>query len=239
MVVTHFGEGQEHPSGTLVDNRTYAPFHQHLLVAGSIWTSTHSQHGIYSLQNRDGLDGSGESAPGLALHQKKTPGASRRGARRLLLGDPAGVDCDKRQFGQRPRYPGVIQAGARRRSSPRSLTRPPGFPARGGHWALGLGQPNDAEERWPAGEFVNQGTGGLGMPEWVRKGRSVKNTEVVLWYVFGIHHITRPERMAGDAGGYRRVLAQAGGLLRSEPITGRLGGTGQVQTSMKRPHRAG
>ena len=53
--------------------------------------------------------------------------------------------------------------------------------------------PNDATERWPAGEFVNQGTGGLGMPEWVRQGRSVDNTDVVLWYVFGIHHITRPE----------------------------------------------
>ncbi|MEP6798533.1 MAG: hypothetical protein ABI890_10310, partial [Lapillicoccus sp.] len=24
-------------------------------------------------------------------------------------------------------------------------------------------------------------------------GRSVRDTDVVLWYVFGIHHITRPE----------------------------------------------
>ena len=26
-----------------------------------------------------------------------------------------------------------------------------------------------------------------------RANRSIDNTDVVLWYVFGIHHITRPE----------------------------------------------
>ena len=33
MVTTHFAEGQQPPYGTLVDERTYAPFHQHFLVA--------------------------------------------------------------------------------------------------------------------------------------------------------------------------------------------------------------
>ena len=33
MVTTPFAEGQPHPNGTLVDERTYAPFHQHFLVA--------------------------------------------------------------------------------------------------------------------------------------------------------------------------------------------------------------
>ena len=33
MVTTPVAEGQPHPNGTLVDERTYAPFHQHFLVA--------------------------------------------------------------------------------------------------------------------------------------------------------------------------------------------------------------
>ncbi len=33
MVTTHFAPGEQPPYGTLVDQRTYAPFHQHFLVA--------------------------------------------------------------------------------------------------------------------------------------------------------------------------------------------------------------
>jgi primary-amine oxidase len=53
--------------------------------------------------------------------------------------------------------------------------------------------PNEREERWPAGEFVNQGGGGMGLPEWTAANRNIENTDVVLWYTFGLHHITRPE----------------------------------------------
>ena len=30
-------------------------------------------------------------------------------------------------------------------------------------------------------------------PAWIAAGRSIEDTDVVLWYVFGIHHITRME----------------------------------------------
>ena len=32
-----------------------------------------------------------------------------------------------------------------------------------------------------------------GLPAWTAANRSIENTDVVLWYVFGIHHVTRPE----------------------------------------------
>ena len=35
MVTTPFAEGDEPPYGTIVDERTYAPFHQHFLVAAA------------------------------------------------------------------------------------------------------------------------------------------------------------------------------------------------------------
>ena len=53
--------------------------------------------------------------------------------------------------------------------------------------------PNRPDERWPAGEFVNQSVADTGLGEWTKADRPIENTDVVLWYVFGLHHITRPE----------------------------------------------
>jgi primary-amine oxidase len=53
--------------------------------------------------------------------------------------------------------------------------------------------PFDENERFPAGEFVNQSTGDDGLPAWAAKNRSIENTDVVLWHSFGVHHLPRPE----------------------------------------------
>ncbi len=52
---------------------------------------------------------------------------------------------------------------------------------------------NSADERWPAGDYPTQSTVDTGVSEWVKDDASLENTDVVLWYVFGIHHITRME----------------------------------------------
>jgi len=49
------------------------------------------------------------------------------------------------------------------------------------------------DERYPAGNYPNQHPGGEGLPLWTRGDRSITNTDVVVWYVFGHHHIPRPE----------------------------------------------
>ncbi len=51
----------------------------------------------------------------------------------------------------------------------------------------------DANERYPAGEFVNQSTGDDGLPAWTAKDRQIENSDVVLWHSFGVHHLPRPE----------------------------------------------
>ena len=51
----------------------------------------------------------------------------------------------------------------------------------------------DPDERYPAGEFVNQSTGDDGLPAWIAKDRSLENTDIVLWHSFGVHHVPRPE----------------------------------------------
>lgn len=53
--------------------------------------------------------------------------------------------------------------------------------------------PFAAEQRYPAGDYVNHSAGGLGLPEWTEANRPVENTDIVVWHVFGLHHAVRPE----------------------------------------------
>ncbi|WP_428483405.1 primary-amine oxidase [Rhodopila sp.] len=53
--------------------------------------------------------------------------------------------------------------------------------------------PFNADERFPAGEFVNQSNGEEGLPNWTRTDRPVDNTDIVVWHSFGLHHLPRPE----------------------------------------------
>jgi len=52
---------------------------------------------------------------------------------------------------------------------------------------------NTAEERYPAGDYPFQHEGGDGLPRWMKQDRSLENTDVVMWYVFGLNHIPRIE----------------------------------------------
>ena len=53
--------------------------------------------------------------------------------------------------------------------------------------------PFDPEERFPAGDFVNQSRGLDGLPSWTTADRPIENTDIVLWHSFGLHHLPRPE----------------------------------------------
>ena len=53
--------------------------------------------------------------------------------------------------------------------------------------------PFAADERFPAGEYPNQHAGEAGLPDWTKADRSIENTDIVLWYTLGSHHIPRPE----------------------------------------------
>lgn len=53
--------------------------------------------------------------------------------------------------------------------------------------------PYDPSQRFAAGDYPNQSPGGDGLPEWIKADRRTEDTDVVLWYSMGHHHIPRPE----------------------------------------------
>jgi primary-amine oxidase len=62
--------------------------------------------------------------------------------------------------------------------------------------------PYDAAESFPAGDYPNQHPGGAGLPAYTAADRPVENTDVVVWYVFGVHHVVRPEDWPVMPAGY-------------------------------------
>ncbi len=52
---------------------------------------------------------------------------------------------------------------------------------------------HDPRERYAAGEYPNQHAGGAGLPSYVADDAPLENTDLVVWYTFGAHHVVRPE----------------------------------------------
>ncbi|MEM9099742.1 MAG: primary-amine oxidase [Pseudomonadota bacterium] len=51
----------------------------------------------------------------------------------------------------------------------------------------------DADQRFPAGEFVNASDGSDGLPGFTAKDRALVGEDLVAWHTFGLHHVPRPE----------------------------------------------
>jgi primary-amine oxidase len=193
MVTTHFAEARQPPYGALVDERTYAPFHQHFLVA-RLDLDVDGEANTVHVTESEALPMGPDNPDGLALVQRSTP----------LRTEQEGIqDYD---WSTQRAWKVVNESATNSLGTPVGYKLVPGgcFPAMMdpaspvlqraqviGHtlWVT----PFHEEERWPCGEFVVQSREDRGLPAWTAHNRSIEDTDVVLWYVFGIHHITRPE----------------------------------------------
>jgi primary-amine oxidase len=53
--------------------------------------------------------------------------------------------------------------------------------------------PYERDERRAAGDYPNQHPGGDGLPRWTAADRNIAETDLVVWYSFGVTHFVRPE----------------------------------------------
>ena len=193
MVVSHLDPGQEHPFGPLVDERTYAPYHQHFLVARLDLDIDGAGNTVYQVDS-EAPPISADNPHGLALLVRTTPlrteaegkqDYSWERQRSWVIANPGRLN----RLGQPVAYK-LVPGGC---FPPMMDPASPVFQRAQviGHtlWVT----PYAPDERWPCGEFVNQSKRDEGLPAWTARNRPIDDTDVVLWYVFGIHHLPRPE----------------------------------------------
>jgi primary-amine oxidase len=193
MVTSNFPPGQPPPYGTVVDECTYAPFHQHFIVARLDLDVDGPGNTVYAVESEPA--GPGPDDPyRLGLLLRQTP---------LRTEAEGKQDYDW----QTQRSWKVVSTDASNSlGSPTGYKLVPGgsFPALLAPSSPVLRRarviehtlwvtPYHPDERWPCGDFPTQSVADSGLPVWTAQNRPIENADVVLWYVFGIHHITRPE----------------------------------------------
>ena len=193
MVVSHFPEGQQPPHGTLVDQRTYAPFHQHFLIARLDMDIDGQSNTVYMSESGPAPIGP-DNPYGLALVQRNVPLRTEQEGKQdyrweTQRGWKVVNENVTNAVGTPVAYKLVPGACLPAMLDPESpvLERAQAI----GHtlWVT----PFSEDERWPCGEFCSQSARDEGLPLWTARNRSIESTDVVLWYVFGVHHITRVE----------------------------------------------
>ncbi len=193
MVTSYFPAGHQPPTGTLVDQRTYAPFHQHFIVARLDLDIDGTPNAVYACDSQP-LPAGPHNPHGLALVVSETPLRTELDGRQdydwqLQRTWKIASSQARNGLGAPTAYK-LVPGG----SFPPLLD--PSSPAFRraeviGHtlWVT----PYRAAERWPCGDFPNLSADDPGLPRWTAQDRPIADTDVVLWHVFGLHHITRPE----------------------------------------------
>jgi len=194
LVTSHAAAPGSRPAnGTLVDAGTYAPFHQHFIVARLDLDVDGASNTVYATDSVPASAG-GDDPYGLGLMVRKTPLRTETdgkqdydwGTQRGWTVVNSGV---LNALGTPVGYKLVPSAAFPPLLDPAS----PAFQRAAviGHtlWVT----PYHQDERWPCGDFPVQSERDSGLSVWTSADRRIEDTDVVLWYVFGIHHITRPE----------------------------------------------
>ncbi len=194
MVTTPMqGDGDSSPYGTTVDTRTYAPFHQHFIIAKLDLDIDGEENTVVEVDSV-AAPISDDNPYGLALSAESTTIEAESQSARDFNWETQRVwkviNPNKvNRHGSNTAYklvPGAAIPSMLDSSSP-VYRRAPVID----HtvWVTAY----DDAERWPAGDYPTQSSEDTGITSWIADDAPLVGTDIVLWYVFGIHHITRIE----------------------------------------------
>ena len=185
--------GEDPPWGALVAPQVYGPIHQHFFNVRLDMMVDGPDNSVYEVNTV--TDPSGADNPyNNAFHAEATLFETESQAQRVI--DPLSA-----------RYWTIANRSVHNRlGQPVAYKLMPGenvLPfAREGASVLKRGAfatrhlwvtPYSPRERYAAGDYPNQHAGGAGLPAYTRNDRPIVDTDVVVWYTFGAHHVVRPE----------------------------------------------
>ncbi|SFS79668.1 primary-amine oxidase [Saccharopolyspora flava] len=184
-------EGLEH--ATQVAPGLAAPFHQHLFCA-RLDVAIDGQRNAVDEVEAEALPVSDTNPRGNAFRAKRTRLTTEKRAARLADNSRARtwhiVNPERRN-----RYGDPVSYVLRPEGQPVMLAdESSSVHARGTFATRHLWVTrHDPEQRYPAGDFVNQNPGGAGLPSWTEADRDVDGQDIVVWHTFGLTHFPRPE----------------------------------------------
>jgi primary-amine oxidase len=77
--------------------------------------------------------------------------------------------------------------------------------------------PYSEDEKYAAGDYPNQSSGGDGLIQWTEANRSIEDQDIVFWYTFGHTHIPRSEDYPVMPTAYIGFLLKPNGFFDSNP----------------------
>ncbi|HEX5266688.1 MAG TPA: primary-amine oxidase, partial [Acidimicrobiales bacterium] len=187
-------EGDQPPFANVVAPQVAAPHHQHLFCARLDMDVDGSTNRVYEVE-AEPLPAGPDNPWGNGFRQRSTLLEREKAARRQTdtarsrawqVANPESLNRVGRPVSYKlipTMATPLMLAGA---DSP--IGKRAGF-AHHNLWVT----PYSADERRAAGEFPNQHAGGDGLARWTEADRSITDTDVVLWYTFGLTHFARPE----------------------------------------------
>lgn len=185
--------GESSPHATVIAPGLSAPYHQHFFNVRMDMMVDGPRNSVVEVDSEPVPVGS-ENPLGNAFITRETLLGSEAGNARLL---------DQ----SRARYWKIVNPGVTNR-----LGQPVAYKLEPGNNSMAMAQPGssvvarsgfitrhlwvtkyDPSQRFAAGEYPNQHAGGDGLPAWIKSDRPTEDTDVVVWYSMGHHHIPRPE----------------------------------------------
>ena len=178
----------------MVDQRTYAPFHQHFLIARLDMDVDGPDNTVHMVETWPAGYSDERPVRARACAQRSEPLRRVRGLPGLLLGDPARLEGRQRR--RRSNHVGTPVAYKLVPGAALPHMLPDDSPVlrtaealRHTLWVT----PYHPTSAGPAGRSRTSPRATTASRPGPPPDRPIEDTDVVLWYVFGIHHITRME----------------------------------------------